>query len=225
MFKLRRLSLRHRQSSEQRHKAIFVVTSEWDTQIGKQLRGMTGDMLSSRIFLERCNRENIKSRESITGCGRKGEQLLPEFAHPEKRLREAGRQWSDNILENVRAPIMTFVYIVATVTAGYPLVTGLSIACGLNSGNVFYASKSPNDRQPDSLNRRILWLIINLLVARFLDSLLYFFLPQINITILREVQGLNLRHRMVGRIRDATSVVWTYFHGDAPPKSSMTTYI
>lgn len=172
------------------------MTSEWDTQIGKQLRGMTGDMLSSRIFttqvgvrpaepcsisvaathqlltqlfqqtalsilsdsecrritgavitetdikiLERCNRDNIRALESITGCGKNGEQLLAEFAHPETLLREAGRQWSDHILENARALIMTFVYIVATVTAGYPLITGLSIACGLNSGSVFYASK------------------------------------------------------------------------------------
>jgi hypothetical protein len=35
--------------------------------------------------------------------------------------------------------------------------------------------------------------------ARFLDSLIYFFLPQINILILRLMQGRDLRHRMVGR--------------------------
>ncbi|KAI2495035.1 hypothetical protein MHU86_19467 [Fragilaria crotonensis] len=224
---------------------IFVVTSEWDTQIGKQLRGMTGDMLSSRIFttqvgvrpaepcsisvaathqlltqlfqqtalsilsdsecrritgavitetdikiLERCNRDNIRALESITGCGKNGEHLLAEFAHPETLLREAGRQWSDHILENARALIMTFVYIVATVTAGYPLITGLSIACGLNSGSAFYAT-------------------------RFLDSLLYFFLPQINVTILRLVQGRNLRHRMVGRTVVIGDIPWVSQAADA----------
>ena len=178
-------------------KNIFVVTSEWDTQIGKQLRGMGGDMLSSRIFttqigvrpaepcsisvaathqlltqlfqqtamsilgdpefrrisgavitepdlriLERCNRDNIKALETITGYGRNGMPLPSELSEPEKLLREAGRQWSDHILENARALVMTFVYIVVTVTIGYPLVTGLSISCGLNSGGIFYFSKS-----------------------------------------------------------------------------------
>jgi hypothetical protein len=93
-------------------------------------------------ILERCNRDNIKALETITGGGRNGEPLLSELAEPEKLLREAGRQWSDHILENARALIMTFVYIVVTVTIGYPLITGLSISCGLNSGRVFYASKS-----------------------------------------------------------------------------------
>jgi hypothetical protein len=37
---------------------------------------------------------------------------------------------------------MTFVYIVVTVTVGYPFITGLSIACGLDSDHAFYASKS-----------------------------------------------------------------------------------
>jgi hypothetical protein len=176
---------------------MFVVTSEWDTQIGKQLRSMSDsdEMLSSRIFttnvgvrpaepcslsvaathqlltqlfqqiatailsnpefrrvsgavitdsdvriLERCNRDNIQAMESITGGSRYGGRLPAELAEPEIDLRDAGKLWSDHVLENARALIMSFVYIVATVTAGYPLITGITIACGVTAKNVFYAS-------------------------------------------------------------------------------------
>ena len=174
---------------------MFVLTSEWDTQIGKQLRSMSDGVLGSKIFttnvgvrpaepcslsvaathqlltqlfqqiatailsnpefrrisgavitdsdvmiLERCNRDNIQALESITGGSRYGGQLPAELAEPEIRLRDAGKLWSDHILENARALIMSFVYVVATVTAGYPLITGLTIACGVTSKNVFYAS-------------------------------------------------------------------------------------
>lgn len=69
---------------------------------------------------------------------------------------------------------MSFIYIVATVTSGYPLISGIAMALGLQSEWAYH-------------------------VTRFFDSLIYFWLPQINITILRVVQGRNLRHRMVGR--------------------------
>lgn len=69
---------------------------------------------------------------------------------------------------------MSFIYIVATVTSGYPLITGIAMGCGMKAEWAFH-------------------------LTRFLDSLIYFWLPQINITILRLIQGRNLRHRMVGR--------------------------
>jgi hypothetical protein len=70
---------------------------------------------------------------------------------------------------------MSFIYIIGTVTSGWPLVSGLATAFGLQKSEwAFY-------------------------IIRFLDACLYFWLPQINITILRLVQGRNLRHRMVGR--------------------------
>lgn len=224
---------------------MFVVTSEWDTQIGKQLRSMSGGLLSSRIFstdvgvspaepcslsvaaqhqlltqlfqtisitilgdkgfrhitgaamtdtdvkiLERCNKDNIKALESIVGVNREGNGLSEESNMTEKALRERGRVWSDHILENARALIMTFVYIVVTVTIGYPLITGLSVAGGVDNGSVFYAT-------------------------RFFDSLIYFFLPQINVLILRLLQKRNLRHRMVGRTVVVGDIPWVSQAADA----------
>lgn len=69
---------------------------------------------------------------------------------------------------------MSLIYIVVTVTSGYPLVTGIAVGIGMKAEWAFH-------------------------LTRFLDSLIYFWLPQINITILRLIQGRNLRHRMVGR--------------------------
>ena len=66
---------------------------------------------------------------------------------------------------------MSFLYVIGTVTSGFPLISGLAYACGLSgSEDVFY-------------------------IFRFLDACLYFWLPQVNITILRLFQRRNLRHR------------------------------
>mmetsp|Transcript_19463 Transcript_19463/g.42309 ORF Transcript_19463/g.42309 Transcript_19463/m.42309 type:complete len:1662 (-) Transcript_19463:341-5326(-) len=215
--------------------SIFTVTSEWDTQCGKQLRGMFGDkndLLTSRIFstevgvrpaepcsvsvvathqlltnifehicvtiisnphfrsitgsiitewdlqtLERCNRDNIKSLERIVGVDREGNEIHDLTKH--KELRAAGDIWAEHILENAKAYIMSFVYIIVTVTLGFPLISGIAYAAGLRD------DKSPGD-----------WLFY---LARFFDALIYFWLPQINVFILRLLQGRNLRHRMVGR--------------------------
>lgn len=219
---------------------IFVVASEWDTQIGKQLRSMSAteadnDFLTSRVFttnigvrpaepcslsvvathqlltqifqylsmvilsnhhfrhlagaviterdlqvLERCNQDNISALESIvatTVTGAKKDSVENE------ELKKAGALWADHILENARAYILSFIYIVVTVTIGYPLITGIAHGCGLDTEWAFY-------------------------ITRFFDSLLYFFLPQINITIIRLVQGRNLLHRMVGRTAVIGDIPW-----------------
>lgn len=212
-------------------KNIFLVTSEWDTQIGKQLRNAPRDkddkydfscwifstecgirpaepcsltvvathqmltnlfqcicvVMSDPYFrnlsgavitesdiriLERCNRDNITALEQIVGAQRTGKEI---HSTTEAALREAGKRWSKHVLENVKAYIMAFVYIIGTVTSGYPLVSGISIAAGVNESG---------------------W---ELYVARFFDSLIYFFLPQICITILRLIEGRTLLHRMVAR--------------------------
>jgi hypothetical protein len=57
--------------------------------------------------------------------------------------------------------------------------------------------------------------IHSFVVARFLDSLVYFFLPQINVTILRIIQGRNLRHRMVGRTVVIGDIPWVSQAADA----------
>lgn len=103
-----------------------------------------------------------------------GDELHEKRSKTEQELRAAGDLWADHILEGAKAYIMSFIYVVATVTSGWPLITGLATAFGLKSEWAFY-------------------------IIRFLDALIYFWLPQINITILRLVQRRNLRHRMVGR--------------------------
>lgn len=224
---------------------IFVVTSEWDTQVGKQLRAGASDFFSSRIFttdvgvrpaepcslsvvaqhqvltqrfetisltilgnedlrrisgavitetdlkvFERCNRDNINALESIVGVNRQGKPLIGGPTVTEVGLRESGKLWSEHILENARAHIMTFIYIVVTVTIGYPLITGISIGAGLDIGSLFY-------------------------ITRFFDALIYFFLPQINITIIRVVQGRNVLHRMVGRTVVVGDIPWVSQAADA----------
>jgi hypothetical protein len=44
--------------------------------------------------------------------------------------------------------------------------------------------------------------------VRLLDAAIYFWLPQINVTILRLVQGRNLLHRMVGRTVVIGDIPW-----------------
>lgn len=175
-------------------KNIFVVTSEWDTQIGKQLRAMDAldieeedHIFMSRIFstevgmrpaepcsvsvvathqlltnlfeyicvvilsdhrfrrmtgaiitetdlhvLEKCNRENINALCDIIGVTTLGEPYAGDKAVTEVELRQAGNLWANHVLENVRAYIMTFIYIFVTVTVGYPLLYGISVAAGLD---------------------------------------------------------------------------------------------
>ena len=223
--------------------SIFVVASEWDTQIGKQLRAIKSDgAFCSRIFstdvgvrpaepcsvsvaatqqlltqifmhmslvilgnadyrkyagavvtkhdlaeLERCNQMNITALEEIVGVKATGEKV---DSSTERSLRAQGDEWSDHVLEGVKGWMMSFAYIVGTVTAGYPLITGVAAACGLAATWAFY-------------------------LTRFFDALIYVFLPQINITIIRLVQGRNLRHRMTGRTVVIGDVPWVAQAADA----------
>jgi hypothetical protein len=55
---------------------------------------------------------------------------------------------------------MSFLYVVVTVTSFYPILTEIAIAAGLDGGWAFY-------------------------ITRFIDAAIYFFLPQINVTLVR----------------------------------------
>ena len=92
-------------------------------------------------ILERCNLENISALESIVGISNEDGKLKPNGSTVEQELREVGNMWGDHVLENVRAYIMSFIYVIGTVTSGYPLVTGLSIAFGVDTGWAFYISE------------------------------------------------------------------------------------
>jgi hypothetical protein len=217
--------------------AIFVVASEWDTQIGKQLRAIKGDgAFTSRIFstdvgvrpaepcsvsvaatqqlltqifmhvslvilgnkeyskvtgavitkhdlaeLERCNRESIAALEDIVGA--RAEDGARFESPTEKQLRAQGDVWADHVLEGVKGWILSFLYIVVTVTLGYPLLTGVATGAGVTSASAFYAT-------------------------RFFDALLYAFLPQICITCIRLWQGRDLKHRMTARTVVIGDVPW-----------------
>jgi len=99
--------------------------------------------------------------------------------------------WAEHVLENARAYIITFVYIFATVISGYPLVYG--IVYGLL----------------DFKSSEYIYLI------RLLDAAIYFWMPQINILIIRLIQGRNLRHRMVGRTVVIGDIPWVAQAADA----------
>ena len=125
------------------------------------------------------------------GIDRYGNEIHEKRMETEQELRSAGDLWAEHILENAKAYIMSFIYIFGTVISGYPLVSGIAMACGLTgSEGIFH-------------------------FIRLFDAMIYFWLPQINITILRLIQGRNLRHRMVGRTVVVADCPWVAQAGDA----------
>ena len=213
----------------------FVVTSEWDVQIGKQLRNAHNEsdmmmlLFNSKVFttnvgmrpaepcsisvaatqqlltcifqhiclvilsdnnyrnvsgaiisehdlqvLERCNQDNIAALEQIVGVDSLGNKLPDDMNQTERELRESGHIWANHVLENARAYVLSFIYVVATVVSGYPVASGIAVGTGVKSESIMY-------------------------LLRFVDALIYFFLPQINVLLIRVFQGRPLRHRMVGR--------------------------
>ena len=121
----------------------------------KQLRHVTGATIkdSDLSQLERCNQDNLRALEGLVGFNAAGKALNPKgrgAKHAE--LRAVGVYWSKHVLEGVYAWVLSAIYIVGTVTAGYPLVTGVATVAGLSVWWAFY-------------------------LTRFADALLYLFLP------------------------------------------------
>ena len=229
---------------------VFVVTSEWDSQIGKQLRAAHNEddhmmlLFNSRVFttdvglrpaepcsvsvaatqqlltcifqhiaiiilsnqhyrhasgavitehdlriLERCNQDNLHALEEIVGVDYFGNMITKDQAKAEKELRDAGRVWADHILENARAYIITFLYIMATVISGYPLASAIAKGAGVNSSAWYF--------------------------VKLVDALIYFYLPQINVLIVRVIQRRAIRHRMVGRTVVIADIPWVSQAADA----------
>jgi len=223
---------------------VFVVTSEWDSQIGKQLRAAHNEddhmmlLFNSRVFttdvglrpaepcsvsvaatqqlltcifqhiaivilsnqryrhtsgaiitehdlriLERCNQDNLHALEEIVGLDYFGNKITKDQASAEQELRHAGRVWADHILENARAYVITFVYIMATVISGYPIASAIAKGAGLVNSTAWY-------------------------FVRLIDALIYFYLPQINVLIIRVIQRRAIRHRMVGRTVVIADIPW-----------------
>jgi hypothetical protein len=152
----------------------------------ERYRHVTGALVTLKDLeiLERCNRENIAALEDIVGSDRYGILFAAGEDSTEKYLRAAGNVWSNHILENAKAYILSIIYIIGTVVSGYPLANGVAAAAGLSSGS------------------RIIY------VLRFNDALIYIFLPQINVIILRAFEKRHLLHRMVGRTVVIGDIPW-----------------
>ena len=129
-----------------------------------------GDTLSE---LETCNQGSIIALEGIVGYDREGKRITSDT---EATLRGKGGLWADHVLEAPRSWIMIAVYIMVTVTLGYPPVSAI---CGEAAG-----------LDLDS------WIGY---VVRFIDAMLYLFLPQWTILLIRAVQGRHMWHRQTGR--------------------------
>jgi hypothetical protein len=107
-------------------------------------RKVTGAVVTLKDLeiLERCNRENVAALEDIVGTDVYGNPVTDKKGSAENDLRKAGDLWGDHILENARAYIMSFVYIVGTVVSGYPIATGIATGAGLPSGSrIFYFTR------------------------------------------------------------------------------------
>ncbi|XRB03994.1 glutamine amidotransferase type 2 domain-containing protein [Pycnococcus provasolii] len=219
---------------------IFVVASEWDTQIGKQLRTLPCHLAESRIFstgvgvspaepctisvaathqllteillftqmyilsdkdrrvsakcvatqdamaqLARMDMENIKALEEITGYASDGTKRSASNNVTNDTLVAQGKYWADHVLEAPRAWICVALYVVGTVTAGWPVGAGLIHLAG---GNLDQAEiKYP---------------------VGFIDSIIYLFFFQLAVAGIRLLQGRPLWHRMAGRSVVIGDVPW-----------------
>ena len=235
---------------------IFVVASESDTQIGKQLRQMASvksitdikcpifstevglrpaepctisvaashqiltqilidlmrkvqldglDEVSGGMYtpedikvLEDLNIGNLLALETITGFTRNNDKMPTEM---EALLRAKGNFWALHVLENPMSWMLSFVYIMATVVSGYPLIHGLI--------TLYYAVENPNKATQDKScvgigNVAYPW---NHVVAAA-DALIYIFCPQWTILILRGLTGRKFLHRMVGRSVVIGDIPW-----------------
>ena len=173
-------------------------------------RDVTRSVISENDLriLARCNERNIDALADIVGVepddslsydratvdgDHWSDHSLNESSreYKEHELRKAGDIWSDHILEIPKAYIMSILYILGTVISGYPLASGIAFAAGLNSSS------------------KILYLI------RAIDALIYIWLPQINVLILRVLQGRPLRHRITGRTVVIGDIPWVAQAGEA----------
>lgn len=157
----------------------------------KEYRSITGAVVTEQDLeiLERCNRDNIAALEDIVGVS--AEERTVITTNTVKKLRKVGNLWSQHILENAIAYAMTVVYIFVTVTSGWPLFYAIARVLGLRSeDNIRY-------------------------VIHALDSILFIALPQVNVLLLRLIQGRNMLHRMVGRTVVIADIPWVSQCADA----------
>jgi hypothetical protein len=219
-------------------KNLFAMCSEWDTQVSKQIQGVSNKVLDTRVFttdiglrpsepcsvsvvathqlltqifqhcllnvipdenlrnafgcklmsqdlqeLERLNQDNIAALEDIVGINVDGDRVGNDSTSHE--LRKAGAVWAQHVLEAPRSWIMIAVYVLVTVTLGYTPVTGLATHVGALSSESQACY-----------------------ITRAADALIYLFLPQLTMLLIRVFQRRPLLHRMVGRTIVIGDVPW-----------------
>jgi hypothetical protein len=224
---------------------IFVVASESDTQVGKQLRQIhkynmwdlkcpvfstevgirpaepctvsvaaTHQILTQILLylmrkvqldgleeasggkytvedykqLEDLNHNNIAALEEIVGYTRHNKKLPTKT---EKALRSKGNYWALHVLETPMSWIMCATYIVCTVISGYALAGGIVQLVFRIQGQGQTALPHP-------------W---NYVVAA-VDSVIYVFLPQWTVLVLRALTGRRFLHRMTGRAVVVGDIPW-----------------
>jgi hypothetical protein len=108
-----------------------------------QFRQASGSVIVEQDLqiLERCNKSNIRALENIVGFDCNGDPVPTILCTTEAELRQAGDVWAEHVLENAKAYIMSFIYIVGTVTSGYAPVTAAWRVAGLDTDWAFYISK------------------------------------------------------------------------------------
>jgi hypothetical protein len=152
---------------------------------GKDAVGRFGATLSLKedaSQLERCNRDNLECLELIVGMDRTG-QALPRHEHngasAAHELEAKGFLWAQHVLEAPRAWMCCALYVLITVTAGVPLVSGVAAAVGGDDDG--YLEDGPK------------------VACAAVDALIYLFMPQLATLAIRKYQGRPLWHRMAGR--------------------------
>ena len=152
--------------------------------------------VSTAAQLDDNARRSIRAISHIVGTSDSdGEELDREVGpvldedSTARKLRNLGRRWANHVLEVPLAFIMSFCYIVGTVTAGYPFLFGIWRAASGQSGGV---------GQEGGLDYMFL----------FFDSLIYCFVMQISCLLIRIIQRRPLLHRMGHRTIVIGDVPW-----------------
>ena len=73
----------------------------------------------------------FQALEAVVGVDANGKHFLNvSEMETVMDLRAVGDRWAEHVLENARAYIMSFIYIVFTVTTGWPLISTIGRAAG-----------------------------------------------------------------------------------------------
>eukprot|EP00746_Dinoflagellata_sp_MGD_P036778 gnl/MRDRNA2_/MRDRNA2_18834_c0_seq1.p1 gnl/MRDRNA2_/MRDRNA2_18834_c0~~gnl/MRDRNA2_/MRDRNA2_18834_c0_seq1.p1 ORF type:complete len:797 (+),score=115.57 gnl/MRDRNA2_/MRDRNA2_18834_c0_seq1:116-2392(+) len=216
---------------------IFVVCSEWDTQVSKQLRAMPSKLLESRVFstdigvrpAEPCSISVVATHQLLT-------QILEHLVfnilpHPELR-RASGCKLVDQDLkelERLNQDNVVALEDIVGVTKEGKAVDGESTSQDLRKAGEAWAQHVLE--APRSWILIAIYILVTvtsgylpitgtvtlclpdleewaLWITRFADAAIYLFLPQIMVLLIRTCQKRPLLHRMAGRTIVIGDIPW-----------------